>query len=50
MAGGAIEAAAQEIEQALVGDPAELFQELAVVPEVESIQRRIPCGDEGLTR
>jgi hypothetical protein len=35
MAGGAIEAAAQEFEQALVGDPAELLQELAVVAEVD---------------
>ena len=32
---GAVQAAAQEFEQALVGDPAELLQELAVVPEVD---------------
>ena len=35
LAGGAIEVAAQKLEQALVGDTAELLQELAVVAKVE---------------
>ena len=35
LAGGPVEAAAQEFEQALVGDLAELLQELAVVAEVD---------------
>lgn len=34
-AGGAVEAAAQELEQAFVGDPTELLQELAIVAEVD---------------
>jgi hypothetical protein len=35
MAGGLVETPAQKLEQALVGDPAELLQELAVVAEID---------------
>ncbi len=35
LAGGPVEAPAQKIEQALVGDPAEFLQELAVIAEVD---------------